>query len=243
MNQTFRKILTPSFMIQEHLFQPATINDTYLDEQPDSGDKNDEKKMGVKQQQNQDGEIYVMTDPKKNSSQGSLDEFHTIAEQLTNAYSNYEDFVGSTYYKHVRLFKYYKMLKQALKDTNALIYPQVQQFDVNSAASEQNAIDSEDSAGEFALRENSQILPKQLRKVLQAIKEYNYSYSVMTPHTQMLSGNIVTSNHFSKKVGVLSLKKLCVFDQFIFGRPDDKIKQILFSSYPRNWRVAVFFRR
>ena len=59
----------------------------------------------------------------------------------------------------------------------------------------------------------------------------------------MLSGNIVTSNLFSKKIGVNSLKKLCVFDQIVFGRPDDKIKQILFSSFPRNWRVAVFFRR
>ena len=59
----------------------------------------------------------------------------------------------------------------------------------------------------------------------------------------MLSGNIVTSNLFSKKIGVNSLKKLCVFDQIVFGRPDDKIKQILFSSFPRNWRVVVFFRR
>lgn len=52
------------------------------------------------------------------------------------------------------------MLKEALKDTNALIYPQVQQFDVNSAASDAHVIDSEDSAGEIALTENSQILPK-----------------------------------------------------------------------------------
>ena len=68
--------------------------------------------------------------------------------------------MGSTYYKHLRLYKYYQMLKEALKDTNALIYPQVQQFDVNSAASDAHVIDSEDSAGEIALTENSQILPK-----------------------------------------------------------------------------------
>ena len=59
----------------------------------------------------------------------------------------------------------------------------------------------------------------------------------------MLSGNVVTSNMYSKKVGVISLKKLCVFDQIIFGRTDDKIKQILFSTFPRNFRVAVFYRR
>ena len=88
-----------------------------------------------------------------------------------------------------------------------------------------------------------QILPKALRKVLQAIKEYNFSYSVLTPQVNMLSGNIVTQNLVSKKVGVVSLKKLCVFDSFIFGRPDDKIKEIKVSTFPKNWRVAVFFRR
>lgn len=59
----------------------------------------------------------------------------------------------------------------------------------------------------------------------------------------MLQGNIVANNMFSKKTGVLSLKKLCVFDQIIFKKSDDTIKQILFSSFPRNWQVAVFFRR
>ena len=59
----------------------------------------------------------------------------------------------------------------------------------------------------------------------------------------MLSGNIVTQNLVSKKVGIGSLKKLCVFDSFIFGRPDDKIKEIKVSTYPKNWRVAIFCRR
>ena len=93
------------------------------------------------------------------------------------------------------------------------------------------------------MNENVQILPKTLRKVLQAIKEYNFSYSVITPQSQVLAGNIVTNNVYSKKVGVVSMKKLCVFDHVIFGRTEDQIKHILFSSYPRNWRVAVFFNR
>lgn len=87
------------------------------------------------------------------------------------------------------------------------------------------------------------ILPKTLRKVLQAIKEYNYSFSVVTPQTAMMSGAQTTTNMYSKKIGVLSMKKLCVFDQIIFGRPDDTIKHIMFSSFPRNWKVAVYIRR
>ena len=59
----------------------------------------------------------------------------------------------------------------------------------------------------------------------------------------MLAGNIVTNNMYSKKIGVVSMKKLCVFDHVIFGRNEDHIKQILFSTYPRNWRVAVFVNR
>lgn len=86
-------------------------------------------------------------------------------------------------------------------------------------------------------------MPKMFRKVLQAIKEYNLTYSMITPQTQMLSGNIITSNNFSKKSGVTAIKKLCMFDQIVFGRPDDKIKKLIFSSFPRNFFVAVYFRR
>ena len=59
----------------------------------------------------------------------------------------------------------------------------------------------------------------------------------------MLSGNIVTTNVYSRKVGVVAVKKLCVFEQVVFNSPDDQIKQILMSSFPRNWRVAVYVRR
>jgi hypothetical protein len=66
---------------------------------------------------------------------------------------------------------------------------------------------------------------------------------VLTPQTQMLSGNIVSQNHLSTKIGVKAIKKLCVFDQIVFGRSDDKIKQIIFSSFPKGWCVAVYYRR
>ena len=59
----------------------------------------------------------------------------------------------------------------------------------------------------------------------------------------MLAGNIVTNNVYSKKVGVVSMKKLCVFDHVIYRRQEDQIKEMIFSTYPRNWRVAVFFNR
>lgn len=55
-------------------------------------------------------------------------------------------------------------------------------------------------------------MPKMLRKVLQAIKEYNLCYSTITSQTQMLSGNIITTNNFSRKCGVMAIKKLCMFD-------------------------------
>ena len=162
---------------------------------------------------------------------------------MISAFQTFEDFVGSTHYKHQRLYKYYTMLTTALKDTNALIYPTNPFGDDGKGglgfANSQTSLDSDNEP----CKENVQILPKTLRKVLTAIKEYNFSYSVLTPQTQMLSGNIVANNMFSKKTGVLSLKKLCVFDQIIFGRPDDQIKQIIFSSFPRNWQVAVFVRR
>ena len=162
---------------------------------------------------------------------------------LINAFTSYEDFVGSTYYKHLRLFKYYTMLTNALKDTSALIYPSNKPDNFRDSIDSQASQLSTSMDGSSMVKENIQILPKRLQRVLQAIKEFNYSYSVLTPQTNLLSGNIVTSNMHSKKVGVNSLKKLCVFDQIIFGRTDDYIKQILFSTFPRNFRVAVFYRR
>ena len=70
------------------------------------------------------------------------------------------------------------MLCAALTDTSALIYPTI---DENSLARQnsQESIDSDMAAA--ACKENVQILPKELRKVLTAIKEYNFSYSVLTP--------------------------------------------------------------
>ena len=59
----------------------------------------------------------------------------------------------------------------------------------------------------------------------------------------MMKANTTSNNLFSQKVGINAVKKLSVFDQIIFGRPDDKIKSMLFSSYPRDFKVAIYFRR
>ena len=68
------------------------------------------------------------------------------------------------------------------------------------------------------------ITPKTLRKCLQAIKEFNFSYSVLTPQSSLLSSTVQVNNMYSSKVGIASLQKLCVFDQIIFGRASDQIK-------------------
>ena len=47
----------------------------------------------------------------------------SVADQLISAFQSFEDFAGSTYYKHLKLFNYYSMMTEALKDTTALIYP------------------------------------------------------------------------------------------------------------------------
>lgn len=51
------------------------------------------------------------------------DDYISIAERLVKAFFDYEDFVGSTYYKQVRLYKYHNILVEALKDPSKLIYP------------------------------------------------------------------------------------------------------------------------
>ena len=59
------------------------------------------------------------------SSQSSDISTKSIAEQLVKAYTDFDEFVGSSYYKHCRLFKYYKTMELALKDVSLLIYPPV----------------------------------------------------------------------------------------------------------------------
>ena len=78
---------------------------------------------------------------------------------------------------------------------------------------------------------------------MQAIKEFNFSYSVLTPQANLLSSGTALNNMYSKKIGIASMQKLCVFDQVVFGRSSDQIKEFMMSTYPRQWKVAVFYRR
>ena len=190
-----------------------------------------------------DNDLNVFVISTNSISQDSLERFTSPADLLAKAYQNYEEFVGSSYYKHQRLYKYYQQLVQSLKDPAVLIYPPMQ-LAHNQSINESHASSkhTQDDRTSVFLKENVQILPKLLRKVLQAIKEFNFAYSVITPPSQLMA-NMVTQNNVSRKVGILALKKLCVFDQVIFGRPDDQIKTMFFSSYPRNWKAVVYFRR
>ena len=46
-----------------------------------------------------------------------------MAEQLIKAFVDHDDFIGSSHDKHIRHYKYYQVLMEALKDPSALIYP------------------------------------------------------------------------------------------------------------------------
>jgi hypothetical protein len=54
----------------------------------------------------------------------SIDDEKTLADQLVNAYNDYEDYIGSTYQKHVRLVKLHTMLQKALAAPHTLLNPQ-----------------------------------------------------------------------------------------------------------------------
>lgn len=65
----------------------------------------------VKYEQDRDNNVFVI------SASGSLDSDinnRPWAEQLVKAYADFDDFVGSSYYKHQRLFKFYTILMGAL---------------------------------------------------------------------------------------------------------------------------------
>ena len=47
----------------------------------------------------------------------------TLADQLIYAYNDFEDYVGSTYQKHLRMFQYYLTLSYCLQNTEHLIFP------------------------------------------------------------------------------------------------------------------------
>ena len=137
---------------------------------------------------------------RKSPSIDSSDDDHiSLADQLIRAYFSYEDFVGSSYYKHCRLYKYHSILKKSLIDPTKLIYPSVgatggennttEVAGIDSRSRDRSSIDSEQERA-ANLKENVPINPKVLRKVLQGIKEYNFSLSILTPQTQLMQANV-----------------------------------------------------
>ena len=83
-----------------------------------------------------------------------------------------------------------------------------------------------------------------MKRVLIAIKEYNFSFSVLTPQSQLQnSTNVTTNNVFSKKVGCIAMRKMYTFDQVIFKRSFDTIKHCLLSSYPRSFKIVIYQSR
>jgi len=87
----------------------------------------------------------------------------SLADQLVKAYFDYEDFVGSSYYKHCRLFKYHKLLCYALKDPSKLMYPTIAATDdarknteIMANSNDRSSIDSAEERA-AALKENKPI--------------------------------------------------------------------------------------
>ena len=105
-------------------------------------------------EKDQDKNLFVVT--KENIQHTSMSSENasskTIAEQLIHAFQQFEDFVGSTYYKHQRLYRYYSMLCAALKDTSALIYPTIVGDTSMARQNSQESIDSDMAAA--ACKEN-----------------------------------------------------------------------------------------
>ena len=79
------------------------------------------------------------------------------------AYFDYEDFVGSSYYKHCRLYKYHKILSEALQEPSKLMYPSTapeeaprKTTEIMAHSHERSSIDSAEERA-AALKENKPI--------------------------------------------------------------------------------------
>ena len=104
-------------MIPEHLSMAGDDHylDSLIDEAGSGASSADMRPFShVKVEKDKDQNVFIL---EANQDSVDSDERHkTIAEQLVRAFTDYDDFVGSTYYKHMRLFKYYTLLTAALKD-------------------------------------------------------------------------------------------------------------------------------
>ena len=149
----------------------------------------------------------------------------------------------------MRLTRLHSVLAEALNNPVALIYPPARPPGSEVASPVNGMFGLQRAQTDIALNTSTdmtgqlKITPKTLKKCLQAIKEYNFSYSVLTPQANLLSSGTALNNMYSKKIGIASMQKLCVFDQVVFGRSSDQIKEFMMSTYPRQWKVAVFYRR
>ena len=125
------------------------------------------------------GESSSRSDRLDQSMHGGLKK--TLADQLIYVAQDYEDFLGSTYDKHVKLYKYYQVLMFCLKNPKDLIYPSMDSFLINfhklhsittemSVSGDPNQIGiSQDPSNLHHANQqtaNVPILPKTLAKVL-----------------------------------------------------------------------------
>ena len=136
--------------------------------------------------------MSVVSERKNSWSSGEFNQFmsnKTLPEQLVFAFNDYEDYIGSTYQKHVRLTRLHGILAEALSNPVALIYPParlngsepVSPLNSNRFAIQRALTDLEKVQKPDNMEGQLKITPKTLKKCLQAIKEYNFSYSVLTP--------------------------------------------------------------
>lgn len=123
-SSSLRKMLNPSFMIEEHVEMTLDLDETIAKDLQSYESKVSINNAKMIRFEKKDENVYVLTADRLNSSFNSSEgPPQNIAQQLVDAFTSYDEYVGSAYYKHVRLYKWYQMLMQAFKDPTALIYP------------------------------------------------------------------------------------------------------------------------
>ena len=80
----------------------------------------------------EDGKSISMDSQSSNPFESQSNIFtRSLAEQFIFVYTEYEDYLGSTYEKHIRLVKYFHVHKYCLRNPKSLIYPSIDSCIVN----------------------------------------------------------------------------------------------------------------
>jgi len=123
MTSPYKKMLTPSFMMLEHI--PVMMMNQFFEEEEEAAPLETARSDVISAQEapqkyhkaevDRDRNVFIIST--ESISEETVEFKQTLADTLIKAYHDYEDFVGSSYYKHLRLYKYYQMLINALQNT------------------------------------------------------------------------------------------------------------------------------